>query len=51
MHSDNNGRKVTHHFFLVIPIIIITSYLVWSTNVDLLQHNRNFYRTLNYHIL
>lgn len=47
----SNGRKVTWHFFLVIPIIVATSWLIWNCNVELLQHNRNFYRTLNYHIL
>ena len=25
--------------------------MVWNINVELLQHNRNFYRALNYHIL
>lgn len=48
---QKSPRKVTHHFFLIVPIIIITSYLVWNINVEILQHNRNFYRTLNFHIL
>jgi hypothetical protein len=44
-------RSVTWHFFLVIPIILSTSYLIWDVNVKILQHNRNFYRAINYHIL
>jgi hypothetical protein len=45
------SRRVTVHFFLIIPIILVSSYLVWNVNVKLLQHNRNFYRALNFHIL
>ena len=46
-----SNKTVTPHFFIIIPTILITSYLVWHTNVQLLQHNRNFYRTLNRHLL
>ena len=49
--SGSESRGVRMHFFLIIPIILVSSYLVWSVNVGQLQHNRNFYRALNYHIL
>ena len=49
--KQKQSREVTRHFFIVIPIILVTSYLVWNANVVLLQHNRNFYRGLNFHIL
>ena len=44
-------HRVRVHFFLVAVVIIASSWSVWRVNVSLLQHARNFYRALNYHLL